>query len=122
MLVGTAEQLPPLPSMEAATSSSGAAVLPAITTCPPRWPKAWATSRPSPVPPPVTTATEPSKSPAAKTETAGPGCHVTARPSPGEVPALALFVVVQHVLCDEDAVDLVGAVGEPQRARPEVHL
>src|ERR1700728_4758423 len=122
MLVGIAVHCPPACSMERTPSSSGAAVRPATTGCPPRWARAWATSRPSPVPPPVTTATEPSKSPAAKTETAGPGCHVTARPSPGEVPALALLVVVQHVLGDEDAVHLVGTVGQAQRAGAEVHL
>src|ERR1700729_722392 len=122
MSVGTAKQLPPARSMAPATSSSRAAVRPAMTTWPPSRANACATSRPSPLPPPVTTATQPSKSPEAKTETAGPGCHVTARPSPGEVPALALLVVVQDVLGDEDAVHLVGTVGQAQRAGAEVHL
>src|ERR1700728_1804482 len=122
MLVGIAVHCPPACSMERTPSSSGAAVRPATTGCPPRWAKAWATSRPSPVPPPVTTATWPSKSPAAKTDTAGPGCHVTMRRSPGEVPALAFLVVVEHVLGDEDAVHLVGAVGQAQRPGAEVHL
>src|SRR5271168_2165253 len=102
MLVGTATQFPPASPMESATATSRPRVRPAITTCAPRRAKPWATSRPSPLPPPVTTATESSKSPAAKTETAGPGCHVTARSSTGEVPALALLVVVQDVLGDED--------------------
>src|ERR1700685_4440845 len=119
MLVGTARQSPP---MEPATSINRATVRPAIPTCAPSRAKPWAPSRPSPLPPPVTTATLSSKSPAAKTETAGPGCHVTARSSPCEVPALALLVVVQDILGDEDAVHLVGTVGQAQRARPEVHL
>src|ERR1700691_4115909 len=122
MLVGTARQFPPASPMESATSISRERVRPAITTSAPRRAKAWDTSRPSPLPPPVTTATRPSKSPAEKTETAGPGCHVTARPSPGEVPALTLLVVVQDVLGDEDTVHLVGTVGQAQRARPDVHL
>src|ERR1700722_3192664 len=122
MLVGTAKQFPLASPMESATSISRPRVRPAITTSAPRRAKAWATSRPRPLPPPVTTATVPSKSPAVKTETAGPGCHVTARPSPGEVPAFALLVVVQDVLGDEDAVHLVGTVGQAQRAGAEVHL
>src|SRR5580693_5125841 len=122
MLVGTAVASPPACRIDRTTSSSRDAVRPATTGCPPRWANAWATSRPSPVPPPVTTATRPSKSPAAKTDTAGPGCQVTTRPSPGEVPALAFLVVVEHVLGDEDAVHLVGAVGQAERPRAEVHL
>src|ERR1700689_654450 len=104
--------------MDPATSSRGGGGPP----CPPRRANGWPTPRPSPLPPPVTTATLSAKSPAAKTETAGPGCHVTARSSPREVPTLALLVVVQDVLGDEDAVHLVGTVGQAQRARPEVHL
>ena len=42
-------------------------------------------------------------------------CHAA---SPGEVPAFALLVVMQHVLGDEDAVHLVGPVGQPQGAAP----
>src|ERR1700677_3939559 len=122
MLVGTARQFPPASPMESATSISRSRVRPAITTSAPNRAKAWAVSRPRPLPPPVTTATGPSKSPAGKTETAGPGCHVTGRPSTGEVPALALLIVVQDVLGDEDAVHLVGTVGQAQRAGPEVHL
>ena len=57
---------------------------------------------------------------------AGPTTNVrlslTPASSSGEVPALALLVVVQHVLGDEDAVHLVGTVGQAQRAGAEVHL
>src|SRR5580704_124268 len=120
MSVATARQRPPFDRMEAATSSSRASVRPATTACPPKRANAWATSRPSPEPPPVMTATLLSNSWSAKTETAGPAVQVMG--SPGKVPAATLLVVVQHVLGDEDAVDLVGAVGQAERAGTEVHL
>src|SRR5580704_13988433 len=107
--------------MEAATSSSRASVRPATTACPPSRANAWATSRPSPEPPPVMTATLFSNSWSAKTETAGPAVQFIVG-SPGKVPAATVLVVVQHVLGDEDAVDLVGAVGQAQCAGTEIHL
>src|ERR1035441_9057888 len=121
MLVGTARQLPPSSLMVATTSSRVGWVRPAMTTWAPRVAKDSATSRPSPVPPPVMTATLPAKRSSAKTETPGPRFHLTGCGSTGEVPTLALLVVVEHVLGDEDAVYLVGPVGQTQRPGSQVH-
>src|SRR5580700_1883636 len=121
MLVGAARQRPPTSPTAATTSSRFDWVRPAMTTLAPSEANESATSRPSPVPPPVMTATLPAKTRSAKTDTPGPRHQLTGVGSTGEVPTSALLVVVQHVLGDEDAVHLIGPVGQTQGSGPQVH-
>src|ERR1700733_1651707 len=121
MLVGTARQLPPSAVTVATTSSRFDWVRPAMTTLAPSAANESATSRPSPLPPPVMTATLPAKTWSAKTDTPGPRLQLTGVRSTGEVPTSTLLVVVQHVLGDEDAVHLIGPIGQAKGSGPQVH-